>query len=145
MFEYYNLFCNATMRLYRQVVGGSLPTPVLGHLVHDRRVQFDTGSSVGDKDDTLLQSDTAGRLDVGSEFSRKCDVSTPTDGVAVEDDELLVRVGFHSGVPQSTSLLESVEVASVAVIVGSNKHDGVKVRRSTGLERELGIEADGAG
>jgi hypothetical protein len=117
---------------------------MLRHFIHDVLVQFDASSGVRHEDDTLLQLDTAGRLDVRTELSRKGSVGSPSDSVAVENDELLVCVSLHGGVPQTTGLLQGVEVFSVAVVVGADEHDGVKVRRSTGLERELGVETDGS-
>lgn len=115
---------------------------MLGHLLHDRGVQLDSSSSVGHEDDSLFELDATRRLDVGRELSWKRNVGSPADGVSVEDDKLLVGIRLHSSVPQSTRLLQLVDVFSVAVIIGADEHDGVKVGGSTGFKGELGVEAD---
>lgn len=56
-----------------------------------------------------------------------------------------MSISFHGGVPQSTHLLQGGEVFGVAVIVGTDEHDGVEVSRSTGFEGELSVEADRSG
>ncbi len=109
---------------------------MLGHFVDDCLAHLSTDTGGWDEDDTLLNLDLFGSKDRRRELSRKTGLDGPVDGIAMEDDCLLMHVCFTKLVDDTTEL----ELLDVAVVGTAKEGDTVEVGRSAGLEGELSAE-----
>jgi hypothetical protein len=127
------------------VRGLSVPDTVLSELVHELLDHLDSEPGVGNEHDSLFDLDVRSLLDGGRELAGESDVSSPSDGLAVEHDGLLVEVTLGGGVPQSTLLSQLLNVLGVSIILRTDEDQRIEVSRSTSLKGELSGERSCSG